>query len=109
MARRVLRVVGEHKVLCRDDRTGIAWVEDGSTGISHSCHASIDSTGSIRGMKKRGYWKQADRTVRSHGCIFNIDTFIATDDLDWLAAENCQCGGKHLKQEERAGGHRFME
>lgn len=99
MARKVLRKVGEYQTLCRDDRTGIAWVEDGSLGASHSCHASIDATGSVRGMKSRGYWKLKDRTVKSHGCIFNIDTFIASDDLDWLAAEYCQCGGTHRKKE----------
>lgn len=96
MGRKVLQQVSEYVVLCRDDRTGIAWVEDGSTGMGHSCHPSIDSTGSVLGMKERGYWRRSDRAVRCSGAIYNIDSFVATDDLDWLAAEHCQCGGKHL-------------
>lgn len=104
MTKRILRVVSEHVVLYRDDRTGISWVEDGTTGNGHTCHASIDATGSVRGMKKLGYWRKNDRTVRSHGYIYNIDTFIASDDLDWLAAQNCQCGGKHLQPEDYPSG-----
>ena len=103
MARKVIKKVGEHQVLCRDDRTGVAWVEDGSTGMSHSCHPNIDKTGSVRGMKARGYWRHTDKAVRCNGAIYNISSFVATDDLDWLAAAHCRCGGKHLVKVERDG------
>ena len=44
-------------------------------------------------MKKLGYWGKEDRTVRSHGFIYNIDTFVVdeADPYDVLAAEECQC------------------
>jgi len=37
---------------------------------------------------------EGNRCVRSHGFIYNIDKFVATDDLDRLAASHCG-GGKH--------------
>lgn len=95
MAKKLLRQVSEYVYLYRDTRTGIAWVENGSTGGGHSAHANIDASGSVRGMVSRGYWRKTDRTVRSHGCIYNIDTLVVTDELDQIAADHCQCGGKH--------------
>lgn len=88
-----IKNVGSCAELHRDPRTGIAWVKDCSTGMGHSCHANIDATGSVRGMKKLGYWGKNDRTVRSHGFIYNIDTFVVDkkDPYDMLAAEYCQC------------------
>ncbi len=91
MAKVLLRVVGEYQKLYRDSTNGIAWVEDGSTGCGHSCHANISVTGSIRGMKQQGYWGKKDRCVRSHGFIYNTDTYAVDSDLDKIAADACQC------------------
>ena len=91
MARKVVYEIEPHKTLCIDDKTGIAWVEDGTTGMSYSCHASIDKTGSIRGMKNMGYWGKKDRTAQAHGFIFNIDTLWINSEYDKIAADNCQC------------------
>lgn len=88
-----IKEVDPNTTLYRDTRTGIAWVEDGNVGIGHTCHPNIDSTGSVRGMKKL-YWGEC-RTVRSHGFIFNIDRIAVSDALDELARAHCQCGGKH--------------
>lgn len=93
--RRFVREIRPHVELFRDPVTGLAWVEDGTTGAGHSCHANIDVTGSVTGMKNRGYWSKADRVVRSHGFAYNIDTFIVSDELDAIAAQHCQCGGRH--------------
>lgn len=93
--KRKLLEIKPYVVLYRDDRTGIAWVEDGTTGMGHSCHPNIDATGSIRGMKKLGYWNAKDRCVRSHGFIYNIDHLVSSDELDRIAAEHCRCGGRH--------------
>lgn len=93
--KRLISDLGNYKKLYRDDRTGIAWVEDGSTGTGHSAHPNISATGSVRGMKNLGYWNKDDRTVRSHGWIYNIDHCVVTDELDEIARKNCQCGGKH--------------
>lgn len=95
MAKVLLQQVSEYVALYRDSRTGIAWVENGSTGNGHTAHPSIHASGSVRGMKKQGYWRKDDRTVRSHGYIYNIDRLVISDDLDQLAADHCRCGGKH--------------
>lgn len=91
----LLKKVGEYASLYRDPVTGIAWVEDGSTGMGHSAHPNIDVTGSIRGMKSRGYWQQGDRIVRSNGYYYNTSSLVITDEYDRIAAEHCRCGGKH--------------
>jgi hypothetical protein len=85
--------VDPHAELHRDHGTGIAWIKDGSTGLGHSCHPNIDASGSVRGMKARGYWDEDDRTVRSHGFIYNVDHVVASDRYDRLALQECKCIG----------------
>lgn len=87
--------VGQYKNLYRDAKTGIAWIEDGSTGSCHTAHPSIHYTGSIRGMKDRRYWDKKARCVRCRGCIYNIDICIMEDEFDMIARDNCRCGGYH--------------
>lgn len=36
-------------------------------------------------MKKAGYWKATDKTIRAHGFIFNIDAIRVSHPLDALA------------------------
>lgn len=86
-----VREIQEYVELHRDPKTGIAWVEDGRSGCGHSAHPNIDKTGSIRGMKKLGYWRQDARCIQSHGYIYNIDRLVITDKLDQLAADECRC------------------
>lgn len=93
--KRLISTISEYVKVYRDNRTGIAWVENGSTGLSHSCHPNISATGSVRGMKSLGYWDNDDETVRSHGFIYNISRFTVEDDLDRIAALACRCGGRH--------------
>lgn len=95
MAKVLLKEIDSNIELYRDNRTGIAWVENGRTGNQHSCHPNIDATGSVAGMKKLGYWNKEDRTIKTHGAIYNIDKLVVTDKLDELAKQYCQCGGKH--------------
>lgn len=97
MSKRLIKQLSEHAALYRDTNTGIAWVENGSTGNGHSAHPNIHSTGSVRGMKQQGYWGKDDRTVRSHGWIYNIDHLVISDEYDQIAADYCQCGGKHTR------------
>lgn len=99
MGKQLIKQVSEYVHLYRDSRTGIAWVENGSTGNGHSAHANIDRTGSVLGMKRRGYWRKSDRTVRCDGAIYNIDSVVISDDLDQLAADHCRCGGRHPARE----------
>jgi hypothetical protein len=77
--------------LYRNDETGIAWVEDGTSGTGHSAHPNISATGSITGIRNLGYWKKDERCVRSHGFIYNIDRLSVSDELDEIAAQECRC------------------
>lgn len=97
MPKVLLQQVDPYVRLYRDDRTGIAWVENGHTGLRHSAHPNIDASGSVRGMKSLGYWARDAKTVRSHGFIYNISqlAYNADDPLDMLALQNCRCGGVH--------------
>jgi hypothetical protein len=95
--KQLVSVISEHVKLYRDAKTGIAWVENGHTGLGHSCHPNISASGSVRGMKSLGYWDKQDETVRSHGFIYNISRYVIDDELDEVAARNCRCGGQHGK------------
>ena len=95
MAKQLIKQIEEYVELYRDARTGIAWVENGKTGNEHSAHPNINATGSVKGMKKLGYWAKDARTVRCHGTIYNIDSFVVTDAYDDIARQYCQCGGVH--------------
>lgn len=88
-----IREIAEHVVLYRDDKNGIAWIEDGRIGIGISIHPNISATGSVRGMRKTGRWGKADRVVRSHGWIYNIDrmAYNPKDPLENIVAESCRC------------------
>jgi hypothetical protein len=85
----------EYHKLFRCSETGIAWVEDYSAGIAHSCHPNIAASGSVGNMRRLGYWGKHDRCVRAHGFIFNTSHVVATDQYDELALHYCRCGGKH--------------
>lgn len=93
MTKALIKVIRPHVKLYRDQKTGIAWVEDGTTGTGHSCHPNIHSSGSVRGMKAKGYWDKGGKTVRSHGWTYNIDKISMSGELDEIAADNCNCGG----------------
>lgn len=84
-----------HVRLFRDPVTGIAWVEDGTTGSAHSAHPNIHISGSVEGMRDRGYWGRNERTVTCNGWIYNIDRCVSDDELDEIARTHCQCGGNH--------------
>lgn len=101
MAKQFIREVKPYANLYKDTVTGIAWIEDGSTGCGHSCHPNIDSTGSVTGMKKLGYWNKKDRIVRSHGFQYNIDKFVidTKDEFDIIVAKECACAGCQERRE----------
>jgi hypothetical protein len=89
--KRLIKEIRPYVELYIDDRTGLAWVENGSTGNGHSCHPNIDSSGSVYGMKKLGYWDKDDIVVTSNGFKHNISKFVCTDELDRIASEYCRC------------------
>lgn len=92
--KKLIREINEYTTLYRDDKSGIAWIEDGSTGMGISIHSNIDNSGSVRGMKQMGFWRKNDRTIRSHGWIYNIDTLIVdrNNPLERLLANaECKC------------------
>jgi len=95
MRKTFVKEIAPYIELHKDQRTGIAWVENGSTGNAHSCHPNIDASGSVSGMKKLGYWRKTDRTIRCKGSIYNIDKCVIDDELDEIASKYCSCGGNH--------------
>lgn len=91
-----VQTVRPYVELYRDPKTGIAWIEDGTSGTGLSAHPNISATGSIRGMRDRGWWGKTDRTVKSHGWIYNIDKVAGGDSPDDKLVRNaCDCGGNH--------------
>ena len=42
------------------------------TNTEKERHPSIHYTGSVRGMKKLGYWRKTDRCVRCGQYIYNL-------------------------------------
>lgn len=93
MSKIKIREINPYAILYRDDKTGIAWIEE--SGCGFSVHSNISSNGSVRGMKNLGYWNKKDRTVRSHGFIYNIDTFICSKECEFeqIVANECMCLG----------------
>lgn len=90
-----IRQIRENVTLHRDPKTGLAWVENGEAGIAHSCHPNISATGSVRGMRDRGYWAKDCEAVKCRGFIYNISVVVASDELDQIARDECRCGGTH--------------
>ena len=88
-----VKKINEHATLVRDDRTGIAKIQDGAMGISHSIHANISSTGSVRGMRVRGYWGKKDRAVRAGSFTYNIDSLVSDEnsEYDKILKAECRC------------------
>lgn len=93
MAKQFIKEIKSHRKLYRDTVTGIAWIEDEISGNSISIHANIHRSGSVRGMKRLGYWRRNDRVVRSHGWQYNIDTLVYDKDneLEQIVANKCMC------------------
>ena len=93
--RQHLETIRPHVELYRDPRTGIAWIENGSTGTGHSCHPNISGLGSAAGMIRSGRWDKGDKFVRSHGFLYNVSHCITSGELDKIACKACRCGGAH--------------
>lgn len=93
--KKFVRKVTEYADLYRDDKTGIASIEDGNTGLAYSVHPNIDRSGSVAVMRNLGYWGREDRAVRSFGWIYNIDRFVCDpkNPLEAIAAKECRCQG----------------
>lgn len=87
----LMKTLQEHVELHRDIVSGIAWIEDGRSGCGHSCHANIFSTGSVAGMKSRGYWRKSDRTAQVRHIIYNIDLLSIHGIYDFIAYRACLC------------------
>nr|DAY05352.1 MAG TPA: hypothetical protein [Caudoviricetes sp.] len=53
------------------------------TETEKACHPSIHCTGSVRGMKKLGYWGQHDHIVRCGQFIYNLSIRIGGCRRGW--------------------------
>jgi len=72
MSKTFIKQLAEYVELHRDAKTGIAWINDGKTGCEESLHPSIDKSGSIKGMKKKGYWGKNDKIITCNNGHYNI-------------------------------------
>lgn len=89
------RLAGKpHLTLKVDDSTGLAWIEDTSSGTCHSAHPNISVTGNLRAYKKR-YGLQDCVFKRQRGFYHNTSYFVASSPEDRIAASHCRCGGNH--------------
>ena len=66
-------------------RKGIVSIHNGSAGVAHSVHPNINISGSVKGMKERGYWGKNDKTLQAHGRTYNISYIVLSDTLDKIA------------------------
>ena len=98
MYREIERLDNSH-ILYRDENTGIAWVKDNASGLAYSAHPSIDTSGSVSGMKRLGYWKRSDKIVRSHGFYYNTSMLCISDVWDEAAAKHCMCDACRLRRQ----------
>ena len=90
-----IKEIKKHANLYTCPRTGLAWIENGTTGTKHTLHANIYDSGSVRGMKQSGYWRKEDRTVKTNGFIYNVDTMCNDDneEFNFYLKKYCQCPG----------------
>jgi len=74
-------------------KTGIAYVDDGSTGCRYTVHPDIDVTGSVVGMRRLGYWGKYDRVECFGSAKYNIDilSYNHKSELETELANRCQC------------------
>lgn len=87
----------EYKILFSNSRPTIVQITDGRSGTIHSAHPSIDATGSVAGMKARGYWRKHDNTIKVFGCIYNHSSLLIDYPLDKLCYHlECKYRGKNI-------------
>lgn len=99
--KQLIEVIQPNVEVYQNPMTGIAWVKDGRNGLSYSCHPNIHKTGSVKGMKARGYWDPDDEVVSSNGFKYNTSHFIVSDGLDSIAANYCECRQCLLRKVKR--------
>lgn len=102
-----IREIKPHANLYRDSDSGIAWIEDGRSGLGFSVHASIDSTGSVIGMKNAGHWRKDARTIKANGFIYNIDTFVCdkSNEFEMIVADECMCAACVERRNKQKKNH----
>jgi hypothetical protein len=90
----VIAEIAPYVRLVRHVPTGIAAVIDGTTGTMHTAHPNIAASGSVRGMKDRGFWRRDARVTRAMGYSYNTSELVMSSQNDRLAALACRCGGE---------------
>lgn len=64
-------------------KKGIARIFDTHNGTIYECYPNIHSSGSVSGMKAKGYWQKDAKTIRLGGVIFNISSLIGDKNNRW--------------------------
>lgn len=84
MAKQFIREIKSHVNLYRDTLNGIAWIEDGSTGLGISVHPNIDKSGSVTGMKNLGYWGRLVTCKIINKYIRNNTTYYSLQEINGI-------------------------
>lgn len=92
---KLIGIINPSMLVFRDEKTGVAWIDDEITGLHYTVHPNIHGKGSVIGMKASGAWKKHDKIARVNGFIYNISNFICDNDnpFEMLIANNCMCEG----------------
>lgn len=78
-----IKKIGDHVILYRDDKIGIAWIEDGRTGLGISVHANIGSSRSVSGMKSLGYWRKRIEQSEVTAGFITLIVLSVTKTTNW--------------------------
>ena len=103
--KKFIREVTPYAKLYRDSKTGIAWIDDDSTGLRYTVHPYIDRTGSIKGMKQQHFWGKDDKVVTAAGYHYNISRFWCdkNEPFDELLSHECMCYSCNARREREGG------
>lgn len=90
-----LGTLSESRHLYRDPITGIAWVEDTSSGMADSLHPNIGPRPTMGGARR--LYGPTGRPVRVGQYIYNRAEYIGASEEQNRAAllGACRCGGSH--------------
>lgn len=97
MKQKVVKKIDEETLIYRDERTGMAFAK--KRGENFSIHPNIHKSGSVKGMKKLGFWGKKDRVVRVGDFSYNTDIIVfdyadsKLRELEEEIAKHCLCVG----------------
>ena len=77
----------EYLISIPNKKKGIIGIKNYSQGFMNIAHPNIDSSGSVSGMKKLGYWGKTDKIEKVFGCNVNKSKIVISDEIDNFIAK----------------------